>query len=126
MGWFAREKERCLALKTSWKFVVCQEQLYGSAVELYILTCLHNYNIHTLGQPLSQIAAAYGVGKSTLYDIVKNEEKFKTFQTELIECGDCIKKEDCQKNRFFLNLTGLSISGSSMSNVRVPQLVVHC
>jgi len=31
------------------------------------------------------------VGKSTIYDIVKSEEKLISFQTE-VEDGDCIKK----------------------------------
>ena len=47
------------------------------------------------------VASTIGVGKSTVYDIVKSEDKLKTFQKE-VEDVDCsyIKEENCQKSRF--------------------------
>ena len=48
-----------------------------------------------LGQPISLVASTFGVGKSTVYDIVKSEDKLKTFQKE-VEDGDCIKKSEKQ------------------------------
>ena len=39
----------------------------------------------------SQISAEYGIGKSTVFDIIKSEDKLKTFQSQLPN-EDCMKK----------------------------------
>ena len=43
------------------------------------------------GRSLSSLAMEYGIGKATVHDILKSEEKLKDFQTELHN-GDCVKK----------------------------------
>ncbi len=66
-----------------------------------------------LDQPLRQIAATFGVGKSTVYDIIKNEEKLKTFQTE-VEDGDCIKMDNTRQHK------NSSFSYPEYSLIRTP------
>ena len=48
------------------------------------------------GRTLQSLADEYGVGKSTVHDIVKNEEKLQAFQKEIRD-GDCIKKRKTAK-----------------------------
>ena len=43
------------------------------------------------GRTLQSVADDYDIGKSTVHDIVKSEEKLQAFQRE-IKDGDCIKK----------------------------------
>ena len=44
------------------------------------------------GWTYSRISAEYGIGKSTVFDIIKSEGKMKTFQSQL-------QNEDCTKKR---------------------------
>ncbi len=48
------------------------------------------------GRTLQSLASEYGVGKSTVHDIVKNGEKLKQFQKEICE-GVCVKKRKTMK-----------------------------
>ena len=43
------------------------------------------------GWTYSRISAEYGIGKSTVFDIIKSEDKLKTFQSQL-QNEDCTKK----------------------------------
>lgn len=49
--------------------------------------CDHTRN----GWTYSWISAEYGIGKSTVFDIIKSEDKLKTFQSQL-QNEDCTKK----------------------------------
>ena len=40
---------------------------------------------------MTSVSEEYGIGRPTVRDIVKSEDKLKTFQTEL-EGNDCAKK----------------------------------
>ena len=55
------------------------------------------------GRTLQSVADEYGVGKSTVHDIVKSEEKLQAFQKE-IKDGDCIKKRKTVKKADLLAL----------------------
>ena len=48
------------------------------------------------GRTLQSIADKYDVGKSTVHDIVKSEERLQAFQKEIRD-GDCIKKRKTAK-----------------------------
>ena len=48
------------------------------------------------GRTLQRVAGEYGVGKSTVHNIVKSEEKLQAFQKE-IKDGDRIKKRKTVK-----------------------------
>ena len=48
------------------------------------------------GRTLQSVADEYGVGKSTVHNIVKSEEKLQAFQKEIKDC-DCIKKRKTVK-----------------------------
>ena len=43
------------------------------------------------GKTLANVAALFNIGKSTVHDIIKNEDKLQTFLTE-VQDGDSIKK----------------------------------
>ncbi len=87
----------CLSKKVSWRLLLT----IAAAV---LVKHVHWLTPNTdLDQPLRQIAATFGVGKSTVYDIIKNEEKLKTFQTE-VEDGDCIKKRKIVRRADFSEL----------------------
>ena len=43
------------------------------------------------GWTYSQISADYGIGKSTVFNIIKSEDELKTFQSQL-QNEDCAKK----------------------------------
>ena len=43
------------------------------------------------GKTLANVAALFNIGKSTVHDIIKNEDKVQTFLTE-VQDGDSIKK----------------------------------
>ncbi len=45
---------------------------------------------------MQSLASEYGIGKSTVHDIVKNGEKLKQFQKEICE-GVCVKKRKTMK-----------------------------
>ena len=55
------------------------------------------------GRTLQGVSDEYGVGKSTVHDIVKSEEKLQAFQKE-IKDGDCIKKRKRLKKADLLAL----------------------
>ena len=55
------------------------------------------------GRTLQSVADEYDVGKSTVHDIVKSEEKLQAFQKE-IKDGDCIKKRKTVKKADLLVL----------------------
>ena len=55
------------------------------------------------GRTLQSVADKYNVGKSTVHDIVKSEEKLQAFQKE-IKDGDCIKKRKTVKKADLLAL----------------------
>ena len=51
---------------------------------------------------MSSIAIKFGIGKSTVSDIVKSKAKLEKFQTE-IDDGDCTKNRELSENQTFLN-----------------------
>ena len=55
------------------------------------------------GRTLQSVADEYDVGKSTVHNIVKSEEKLQAFQKE-IKDGDCIKKRKTVKKADLLAL----------------------
>ena len=55
------------------------------------------------GRTLQKVADEYNIGKSTVHDITKSEEKLKAFQKEVAE-NDCIKKRKTVKQADFSEL----------------------
>ena len=45
---------------------------------------------------LQSVASEFNVGKSTVHDIVKSEEKLQAFQKEITD-GNCVKKQKTVK-----------------------------
>ena len=50
------------------------------------------------GRTLQSLANEFAIGKSTVHDIAKNEEKLLTFQMEIVD-GDCTKKRDNEESK---------------------------
>ena len=55
------------------------------------------------GRSLQSVAGEYGVGKSTVHNIVKSEKKLRVFQKEITD-GDCIKKRKTMKGSLLTEL----------------------
>ena len=55
------------------------------------------------GEILANVAALFNIGKSTVHDIIKNEDKLQTFMTELQD-GDSIKKRRIVRRSDFILL----------------------
>ena len=67
------------------------------------------------GKTLANVAALFNIGKSTVHDIIKNEDnevKVRTFLTE-VQDGDSIKKRKMSRGLILMNWTKLCFFGLS-------------
>ena len=55
------------------------------------------------GRTLQNLVNEFDIGKSTIHDIVKNEERLQVFQKEVTD-GDCIKKRKTMKKSVLTEL----------------------
>ena len=55
------------------------------------------------GRTLQSLANEFDIGKSTVHDIVKNEERLQVFQKEVTD-GDCMKKRKTMKKSVLTEL----------------------
>ena len=67
------------------------------------------------------MAALFNIGKSTVHDIIKNEDKMQTFLTE-VQDGDSIKKRRLSGGLIMMNWTKIWFFG--LSNKDASQLFV--